>query len=185
MLLVAFEAVASANCEVPIEYLPIPELRVHRDFPVDYRAQPNRTAWCGSVEYAVEVGPPGFRIDSSGALFYWTPETLGRVTITLRVTEYSRDYPDSTDTVTFDAVVDDNTITYPIFRDYRNEEANIGILGRALGDSEHDFLGYELKYALIDKETDPPGTFRPITAGTVTQSVETTGLLANWDISGL
>ena len=148
----------------------IPTLRAHVDFPVDFQATLRQT--CGSVQWAAIVRPFGFRIDTTGGRFYWTPAFPGIERITLQVTQTNETGVGSR-TKRFKAIVDDNTLTYPLFRDYLAQPATVPIQGRAHGT-------YTLEYA--DQAT--PTVRLPI-AGPITTPVDTTGLLADWDIRDL
>ena len=163
---------AAAQCP-PLAFEPIPELRVHVGFPVDYRAELVPGAFCGVILFGVVSAPPEFSIDGAGGLFYWTPASAGTKTITLRAERLSSG---QVATVTFQAIVDDNTMSYPLFRDYLSQATDVAITGRAHGTG---FVSYVLEYA--DQAT--PSLRLPI-AGPVTSPV-TSGLLANWSIGAL
>ena len=92
------------------------------------------------ILFSVISGPDELEIDGAGGLFYWTPARVGDENITISVSEM---YNGNTTTVyeTLQAVVDDNTITYPLWRDYRTETSAIPVLGRAHGT---DFVSYTL-----------------------------------------
>jgi hypothetical protein len=148
----------------------IPKLRAHVDFPVDFAATLVRS--CGTVQWYVVSGPPGFKIDGAGGRFYWTPSRTGNEVVTIRVTQDNGGVIGTT-TKHFRATVDDNTVTYPLFRDYLSQATTVTITGRA-------HASYRLEYA--DQAT--PNVRLPI-AGPISTPVETTGLLANWDIGNL
>ncbi len=171
--------VLAVDCTVPVAINPVPALRAHVDFPVEYQATLNR--YCGSqgASYLWEktAGPPEFDIDGAGGRFYWTPTQTGTPNITIKVNEFWPAAPTQTDTETFTPTVDDNTMTQPLFRDYRSEATTVDIRGRAHGT---DFVSYTLQYA----HAADPGVKFPI-AGPLTTPVVTTGTLAPWDISSL
>jgi hypothetical protein len=171
-LLVALSAApaAAATCSVRPRLNRIPTLRAHVDFPVDFQATLRQT--CGSVQWQAIIRPPGFDIDDVGGRFYWTPVRPGVEQITLQVTQTNESLV-GTRTKRFRAIVDDNTLTYPLFRDYLAQAATVPIRGRAHGT-------YTLEYA--DQAT--PTVRLPI-AGPIATPVETTGLLADWDIRNL
>ena len=164
-IMVLASAPAAAQCTVPLAFEPIPELRAHVGFPVDYRAVLVPGAFCGGILFGVVSGPPEFSLDGAGGLFYWTPATTGTKTITVRAERLSTG---QVATVTFQAIVDDNTMSYPLFRDYLSQATTVPITGRAHGAG---FVSYTLEYA--DQAT--PSIRLPI-AGPITTPV-TNGLL--------
>jgi len=181
LALVGHERIVEADtCADPVAILPIPDMFVHKDFLVDYRAKANRR--CGILHWSVVSGPPEFRIDGAGGLFYWTPETLGTFTITILLREAAtlqdlRDGIVESDEETFVAVVDNNSMTYPLWRDYRDEVSMINIEGRAQGS---DFVSYSISYAEVGQEE----TWFPIVTSNPTP-VSFTGFLGSWNVSAL
>src|SRR2546425_5307752 len=169
LLLLARDA-AAVDCSTPLAFEPIPDLHVHVGFPVDYTARLNR--YCFTWYFQKVAGPPEFDLDGAGGLFYWTPARTGVETITIKATEGSQ-----TASATFRAYVDDNTMVYPLFRDYLSQPATVPIIGRAHGNG---FISYTLEYA----EQATPQDRHPI-AGPVTTPVDTTAPLADWDIGAL
>ncbi len=174
VLLVALSASASparaAGCPVRPSVGQIPKLRAHVGFPVDFSARP--THFCGNLQWDVVSGPPGFRIDQAGGRFYWTPLQAGNEAITIRLTQNNAGVVTSA-TKRFRASVDDNTMTYPLFRDYLSQQTTVPITGRA-------HSRYTLEYADI---ATPNVRVRIV--GPIETPVDTTGTLAHWDISGL
>ena len=145
-------ATHAVDCSIPLAIVPIPDMRVHLDFPVDYRAAITRTQ-CGTLNWFIEEGPAA---------------TIG-----------VRETVDGVDTfafASFSAVVDSNTMTYPLWRDYRTEPASVDVIGRAHGDA---FESYALDYAQADTEDWLP------VVGPVATPVTVDGLLAQWDVSAL
>src|SRR5262245_47557304 len=175
LLLAALPAVPlAADCSEPLAIDPIPQMRVHVGFPVDESARVNRI--CGTIQWRVVYGPPEFRIDGAGGLFYWTPACAGTETITISATETASGVP-STATRTFTAIVDENTMTVPHFRDYLSDIAPVTIQGRASGAG---FVWYALDFA----DAASPDVRIPI-AGPISTPVPSTGPLGSWDISAL
>ncbi len=117
-----------------------------------------------------------------GGRIDWTPATLGTFTITVETGHVEGDttYPVVVG-ATFTVIVDDNTMTYPNFRDYLNEQNTVEISGRAYGTN---FVSYTLDYGAVNGNSDSPTTWFPI-AGPSASPVETTGRLALWDVSSL
>ena len=171
--------VLAVDCTTPVAINAVPAIRGHVDFPVEYRATVNRQCGSQGASYLWETiaGPPEFSIDGAGGLFYWTPAQTGTPTITIKVSEFWPSAPTQTDTETFLPTVDDNTMTQPLFRDYRSEATTVDIQGRAHGT---DFVSYTLHYA----QASNPGVTFPI-AGPITTPVVTTGTLVPWNISSL
>jgi hypothetical protein len=101
----------------------------------------------------------------------------GPTTITIRVTETSPGGIQVSDDETFTVIVDDNTMSYPLFRDYLSQATTVPIEGRAHG---ADFVSYTVEYAAVAAEPE----WVPI-AGPITVPVAVTGELARWDIGDL
>ncbi len=149
-------------------------MRVHVGFPVDYRAAVEGS--CGTLHWEKVSGPAGFDLDGAGGLFYWTPAEGGRGSITVQASQSLGGYT-SQDTRTFEYLADDNTIMYPPFKEYLSEPTTVTILGRAHGP---DFASYTVEYADYARPEQ-----KRLIAGPIATPVETTGVLAEWDISGL
>jgi hypothetical protein len=174
-------------CQVPLKILPIPQpYFAHVDFPVDLRALSNHSpGLCGMQHWFVVSGPKALEIDQAGGLFYWTPAQAETAIITLAITETPATGIPVIATLTFQITVDNNTITYPLWRDYLSQPTEVTIEGRALGAGEEkQFVSYRLDYALMFNEFVLPTTWTPIT-GDVVLPVEVTGPLADWDVSKL
>src|SRR5262249_38304176 len=76
-----------------------------------------------------------------------------------------------------DVTVDDNTMTYPLFRDYLAQADRVPIEGRAHGS---DFVSYSLAYTQQGTAAE-----RHLFAGPITLPVVATGRLADWNITSL
>jgi hypothetical protein len=181
VLIIAPRSTRATSCSDPLAFLPIPDVRLHRDFQFVYTAQLNRQ--CGGEHFSVVDAPPQPEFTLfAGGLITWTPSTLGARVIRLHVDEIgpTGNIIGSADT-SFNAYVDDNTMTYPLFRDYINTDT-VAIQGRTNGDAQSDFLSYTLDYAVMPTELSSPTNWVPI-AGPITTPVTSTGTLATWDIS--
>jgi Big-like domain-containing protein/VCBS repeat protein len=168
------------GCTPVASIAPIPDMRLHVGFPVDYTARASITESCGLLSvWGPITGANGLTVDGAGGLFYWTPDTPGTFTITLGLSFLDPSTGSLTlgASTTFLALVDDDTIIDPLFRDYRSEAAIVPITGRAHGT---DFVSYALSYAAASA----PSVAIPI-VGPVTTPVTTTARLADWDISAL
>ena len=158
-----FAAVSHAQCPndcgAPLQVCPIPTLRVHVDFPVNYRARHNWSGCGYSMNWQTIAGPPEFNLDGAGGLFYWTPVRTGTEAITIRI----RTFPDQQfqDDETFQAIVDNNTMIYPVWRDYLEEASVVHITGRAMGVPPAAFVSYSLDYAQVSfpDQIPPPGSW--------------------------
>ncbi len=154
----------------PLAIRPFRVRRAHVGFPVD--AQVILKQFCGLITFAKVAGPPEFNLDGAGGLIYWIPAREGRETITFSVTQ-TLDGQVRTITKTFRTRVDDNTLTYPLFRDYLSQASTVPIQGRVHRPS------FRLEYAeawLPDERHSIPARLGPI---------EQTGRLGDWDISAL
>lgn len=167
-------ALAQPQCSDSVEILPIGNVIAHRDFPVDLRAKLSAFP-CRMVTYRVESAPPEVSIDGAGGLFYWTPKQLGIYPITISIFDTLSDLV--LDYETFQVTVDDNTITYPLWRDYRTESTTIPVIGRAYG---KDFVSYRLDYAY---QAEIPSWKRIV--GPVYEQAPQTRVLGKWNVSSL
>jgi FG-GAP-like repeat len=172
-----------SDCDAPLAICPLPVIRANVGFPVNCNAW---HTWIGcGLTYAWDVieGPDAFGIDGAGGLFYWTPTEIGEQTITIRVRTLAE--PNEA-FETFTAIVDDNTMTYPLWRDYLEEEDEVIIEGRAYDTPDASFVSYTLEYAEVDLPDQHPDADDWVwVIGPVTTPVETTGSLGTWDVSGL
>ncbi|MGB0716319.1 MAG: FG-GAP-like repeat-containing protein [Phycisphaerae bacterium] len=167
---------------------PIPLLRAHVDFPVQFTARHNwNGAACslpGPLTWSVVDGPNDFGIDGAGGLFYWTPTETGIHEITVKVSVIG--HPDLYATQTFTAVVDNSTITYPLWRDYVGDQQVMEVLGRATDAGDAKFVSYYLLAApMPTPHTMPDDEGWQLVAGPFDDEVEETGLLAEWDVSSI
>lgn len=170
IVLVAIARPALATCPGRPSFQPIPTLHAHVGLPVDYQARLRE--YCGISQFSVLEGPANFQIDQAGGRFYWTPAAPGKMRITIQVSQTAGGVVTSR-TKRFRAVVDDDTLTYPLFRDYLPQARSVPITGRTHG-------RYTLEYVDV---TVPD--VRHLIAGPITTPVESTGLLASWDIAAL
>lgn len=152
---------------------PIPAMRVHVGFPVNYQAMSDGT--CGTLDWVVLAGPAEFSLDQAGGLFYWTPAAVGSPTITIALLDPATGAQLAS--TSFTPVVDDNTVTQPLWRDYLSQQTAVPILGRAHGS---DFVSYILEAALTSTPTATTNIVGPVTT-----PVATTGTLGTWDISAI
>lgn len=184
---------SKSPCVEPLEICPIPLLRIHVGFPVEYRARVRHNCPTLTKVWEKVDGPEEFDIDNAGGLFYWTPANVprpdGRENLTVRVTllDYIGGQFVVVDEATesFQAAVDDNSMIYPLWRDYLSEENTVDIDGRAMSTPDGgQFESYSLEFARVQASDVPPADEDWIQIGTaVTSPVETTGRLGEWDIA--
>ena len=153
---------------------PVPAMRVHVGFPVNYTATNDGT--CGGLYSWVKIsGPAEFSLDGAGGLFYWTPAAVGSPAITIGIIDVATNALLAS--TSFTPVVDDNSFSQPLWRDYLSRQTAVPILGRAHGS---DFVSYILEAA---PTATPLATTRIV--GPVTTPLATTGTLGTWDISAI
>jgi hypothetical protein len=127
-------------------------------------------------------GPSGVVVEFKTGSVFWTPPvtavgsnqvSVGWVPSSVACTQSNAD-----GTTTFNITVDDNTVNQPIYRDYRNDEFSVPVMGRA-----YDSFS---SYALFSNDLCAINASCPIV---VTQEspansnpVTTTGLLGDWNV---
>ena len=175
---------ATAQCSPPLELEPLPTIQGHVDLPVDdISLNTNHTCDGRTRTYHIVVAPPEFRIDMAGGRWYWTPETAGTHSIVIEARAHFEDGSTESAYQTYTAIVDENTITQPLLRDYLDVN-QLNIKGRAKADANRSFESYELHYSILSSEGAEAETWHWI-AGPILTPVNETGTLANWDLSAL
>lgn len=138
----------------------------------------------GPLTWSVIDGPDEFSIDGAGGLFYWTPSATGIHEVTIKLSVIG--HPDLFATQTFTAVVDNSTMTYPLWRDYVADGEEMEVLGRATGAGDAKFLSYHLLAAPMPGPAQMPDDESwNLIAGPIYDEVKETGLLAVWDTSSI
>ena len=160
--------------------------RVHADFPVVHNWL---DSWNGCVPARGRlwsVHDPmmqlpmeqDIRIDQAGGTFFWTPAMpvdgfeVFDVTIRVDTSQFDpcflQQYGSFNAQRTFTAIVDQNSMLYPVWRDYRDEQDQIVIRGRATGTpggggadvAAGGFESYTIEYGealSVQADAEPPG----------------------------
>ncbi|MHC5111798.1 MAG: FG-GAP repeat domain-containing protein [Planctomycetota bacterium] len=182
------ESCTAACFPEELQICPIPLQRFHVGFPVQQTARYNwQHGDCdlpGLMTWSVVDGPDEFDIDGAGGLFYWTPQEQGVFDITIRISVLGNDEIEAFHT--FTAIVDRNTITYPLWRDYLSESSTVEITGRATATIESKFHSYSLWMSEMDMpDQTPHDESWQLIVGPVYNEVRETDVLAQWDVSSL
>lgn len=185
---VAVDMPKAATCSDPWELQPVQDFKAHVGFPIDLRVVINRPPSCyAGNQYCLQDGPTGMGIDFNGGLVSWTPDAVfgwgGWVPVTLGwgTGDNLHHCTSTVATSSFWIKVDDNTLTLPLFRDYRSEATTIPVQGRAY----QNFASYALYSSPLCSSYAGGNCPNSVISLPSTTPVSTTGLLANWDNTSL